>query len=161
MRSLRTNTHINASPTNVFRVLADFRSYADWNPWLRAVAGITEEVKVGDVITVKLRVTGLFGIRLAYRVERLRSPDTLLLREVSWFEFLLGIQREYQVLTRSGGSAIFSAGLRINGPLAPVVKFLGSKYVRRALKKEAAALKKYCEAHYPLSGTAAGSGSEA
>jgi len=150
MRDLRARASIYSSPADVFRVLTNFRAYADWNPWLKDIAGIKGEVKEGDVVSVGINVASLFGLRLTYRVERMRAPDTLFLRGESRFNFLLSIQREYQILTKSEGAAIYSAGLKIKGLLAGIIKFLFGKPIRRALKEEAHSLKKYCEAHYPL-----------
>ena len=149
-QDLRTGISINSSPADVFRVLTNFQCYADWNPWLKDVTNIAGEAKVGDLIGGKFNVGGLFELKLTYRVGRMRAPDTMFWREQSWFNSLFSIRREYQILTKSGGAAIYSVGVRIKGPLASVVKSFGGRFIRRALKIEATALKRYCEEYYPL-----------
>jgi len=151
MRDLRARASIHSSPADVFRVVTNFRAYVDWNPWLKDIAGVKGEVEEGDLVSVRISVASLFGLRLTYCVERMRAPDTLFLQGESRFNFLFSIQREYQILTKSEGAAIYSAGLKIKGPLAGIIKFLFGELIRHALKKEANSLKKYCEAHYPLS----------
>lgn len=147
MRALRARVSIHSRPADVFRVLTSFDHYHQWNPWLKDVQG---EAKEGTVVSVRPNLTTTFGVRLRYRLEKIQPKDFLRWQEEAWFGFLFHTTREYQVYTRLGGSAIYSVRLSFNGPLAKAVGMFYGRACRRGLLREAEALKRYCEQHYPL-----------
>jgi hypothetical protein len=51
---LRTEVEIDAPPREVWRVLADFRAYAEWNPFITAISG---DLQTGSRIAVTLGTT--------------------------------------------------------------------------------------------------------
>jgi len=150
MRTLRARISIESRPADVFRVLTDFGVYHQWNPWLRDIAG---QAKEGTLVRVRPNIISLFGFRLTYRLEKIQPKDFLRWQEEGWFCFLFNTTREYQVYTRTSGTAIYTVRLNFHGPLAEVVGFFYGKTVRRGLLQEAVALKNHCEAHYPFVAT--------
>jgi len=147
MPSLRVRMSIRSRPERVFRTLMNFSGYREWNPWLKDVEGEAQE---GALVSVTPNMVSLFGFRLRYRLARIQPQDFLRWEEVAWFDFLFRTVREYHVYTRLGGSAIYAVSLRFCGPLAPLVGIFYRHSVRQGLRREAEALKSYCEQHYPL-----------
>lgn len=145
MRTIRSRVSINAKPEDVFRVLVDFNTYDQWNPWLRGVKGQARE---GEQVVVRPNIISLLGLRLHYRLTKIQAPDFLRWEEEAWFHPLFYTVREYQIFTKASGGAIYSVGLRFQGPLANIVGLFYGKVVWRGLNKEAQALKHYCETKF-------------
>lgn len=59
MRAIRTEIEIDAPPATVWRVLADFGAYGDWNPFIRAIEGDAQE---GGKLTVRIEPPGGRGM---------------------------------------------------------------------------------------------------
>jgi hypothetical protein len=53
VHTIRTGTEVDAPPEEVWSVIADFASYAEWNPF---VVGIAGEQRLGA--TLEVRITG-------------------------------------------------------------------------------------------------------
>jgi hypothetical protein len=54
-KELYSEIQIDANPEVVWRLLSDFASYPDWNPFMRSIAG---ELAVGKKLTVRLQPSG-------------------------------------------------------------------------------------------------------
>ena len=55
MREIRTSIEIEASPADVWEVLADFDTYPDWNPFVRSISGTLSQ---GERLEVSLGASG-------------------------------------------------------------------------------------------------------
>ena len=51
MRRIETEITIRGTPEQVWSVLTDFRTYPDWNPFIREASG---QVKTGARLTVRI-----------------------------------------------------------------------------------------------------------
>ena len=57
-KELYSEIDIEANPEKVWRILSDFASFPDWNPFMRSVKG---ELSVGKKLIVRLQPTGSNG----------------------------------------------------------------------------------------------------
>lgn len=55
MKTLQTETLILATRETVWKILTDFDSYGDWNPFIREISG---ELKAGSELRVKMSIEG-------------------------------------------------------------------------------------------------------
>ena len=55
MKSISTETTINASMEKVWNILSDFPSYLEWNPFITKISG---ELKTGAKLDVTLEIEG-------------------------------------------------------------------------------------------------------
>lgn len=76
LREIETTVEIDAPPAAVWRVLTDFESYGDWNPFIRSIAG---NVREGERLTVRLEPPGGKGMTITPTVLA-AEPD----RELRW-----------------------------------------------------------------------------
>ncbi len=76
MKELRTEIEIQAPAAKVWRVLTDFASYPQWNPFIRRASG---EVKVGARLDVYIQPSGASGAGFKPTVLKV-EPD----RELRW-----------------------------------------------------------------------------
>lgn len=67
MRKIETEIRIQATPDRVWSVLTDFKSFPDWNPFIRSISG--REV-VGEMLEVQLKPPGAKG--MTFRPEILK-----------------------------------------------------------------------------------------
>ena len=51
-KEIKTEIHINASPAKVWAIFSDFKSYPQWNPFIKSLTG---EVKVGGRIVARIQ----------------------------------------------------------------------------------------------------------
>jgi hypothetical protein len=76
MRQVYRSVHIQAAPVDVWRVLADFGHYRDWNPFIREGHG---EAVVGTTLT--LRFFPAVGRPMAFRPTVLAAEEG---RQLCW-----------------------------------------------------------------------------
>ncbi len=60
MHDIKTEIEIAATPERVWSILTDFNAYAQWNPFIRSIAG---DIKTGERLTVFVQPTGSKGMR--------------------------------------------------------------------------------------------------
>jgi hypothetical protein len=60
-RELYSEIEIHASPERIWEILSDFKSYPEWNPFIRSVQGT---LVVGERITADLRPAGANGTKI-------------------------------------------------------------------------------------------------
>ncbi|MFW6079186.1 MAG: SRPBCC family protein [Gemmatimonadota bacterium] len=74
MTELETSIEIDASPERVWAVLTDFRSYPEWNPFVRRIEG---ELRTGSRLRVRLEPPGMRGMTLRPRLVAVEPPRVL------------------------------------------------------------------------------------
>jgi hypothetical protein len=63
--AISTDIEIDAPPERVWRVLTDFASYPDWNPFVTRIAG---DLSPGAKLTVRLQPPGGLGMTIKPRI---------------------------------------------------------------------------------------------
>jgi hypothetical protein len=58
-KELYTEIEINAAPAEVWRILTDFESYPDWNPFIKSIKGVPA---VGEKLEVFIQPAGGKGM---------------------------------------------------------------------------------------------------
>jgi hypothetical protein len=81
VKELRTEIEIDASAATVWRLLTDFASFYEWNPFIRQATG---EAKTGARLEVHIQPSGARGMTIKPRVLR-AEPN----RELRWRGHLL------------------------------------------------------------------------
>lgn len=79
--SLDTKIEIDAAPETVWRILADFAAYPDWNPFVRSIEGTPER---GARLKIRIQPSGTRGMNFQPQVLE-ASPH----RELRWLGSLL------------------------------------------------------------------------
>jgi hypothetical protein len=98
-RASSTTTIVDAPREQVWRVVADFDAYPDWNPYLRRVEGRPEE---GGTLQVRLEPPGGEAQDVSASVSIFRPP-----RKIRWQSHLLvpGLRDlEYEVIIEPLGA---------------------------------------------------------
>ncbi|WP_332449083.1 SRPBCC domain-containing protein [Methanoculleus sp.] len=141
VREIRAETLVVAPPKTVWRVLTDFASYPDWNPFIRSIEG---KPWVGTRLSVEIRPPGKRSMRFRPRVLRVAKD-----REFRWLGRVLvaGLfdgEHRFTIIPEDGGSRFVQAEV-FTGLLVPVVDLtdtlrathLGFLLMNRALKDRA------------------------
>jgi len=141
VREVRAETLVDAPPGTVWRVLTDFVSYPDWNPFIRSIEG---KPWVGTRLSVEIRPPGKRSMRFRPRVLRVAKD-----RELRWIGRVLvaGLfdgEHRFTIIPEDGGSRFVQAEV-FTGLLVPVVDLtdtlrathLGFLLMNRALKERA------------------------
>ncbi len=81
MKELHSEIEIDASAESVWRILTDFSSYPQWNPFIRRISG---EAKTGERLEVRLEPPESRGVTLKPKVLTI-EPN----RELRWLGHLL------------------------------------------------------------------------
>jgi hypothetical protein len=81
MRELYSEIEIAASAERVWRLLTDFASYPEWNPFIRRISG---EPTTGERLEVRIEPPG--GRGMTFRPTVLNAEDN---RELRWLGHLL------------------------------------------------------------------------
>ena len=81
MKELHSEIEIKASAERVWRLLTDFASYPEWNPFIRQISG---EPITGERLEVRIEPPG--GRGMTFRPTVLNAEDN---RELRWLGHLL------------------------------------------------------------------------
>lgn len=70
---LKTEIHIEAQPSKIWEILMEFKSYPDWNPFIKSIKGRAEK---GARITARLEPPDSAGITIKPKIlEIKRNKD--------------------------------------------------------------------------------------
>ena len=149
MKELNTEIEINTSAENVWRVLTDFDSYPQWNPFIRHVDGRAEE---GSRLKIFVQPSGGRGMKFNPIVLK-AEPQ----RELRWLGNLLirGLfdgEHIFIIEPLPGGRVRFVQCEEFRGLLVPL--FWGSldRDTRRGFNEMNVALKERAEKFESASG---------
>ena len=120
-KQIETETTIEATPEEVWRVLSDFASYGEWNPGMRSVQG---EPVVGSRLTIEFSMNG--GRTMKMRPKVLVSQPG---HELRWLGHLLlpGIfdgEHRFEIHQQGPNGVRFVQGERFAGLLVPFLRSL-------------------------------------
>jgi hypothetical protein len=76
MKEICTKILINASPTIIWDIITDFKSYGTWNPFIREISGV---IKEGSTIQVFIKPPNSNGMKFKPKVLKY-EPE----KEVRW-----------------------------------------------------------------------------
>ena len=138
LRELETTVEIDAPPAAVWRVLTDFRTYGEWNPFIRSIEGRVQE---GERLTVRLEPPGGRGMTIKPTVLA-AEPE----RELRWKGRLMipGLfdgEHIFRIEPIDGQRSRFVQGERFTGILVGFVKGIlgkteaGFEQMNAALKR--------------------------
>lgn len=142
---LRAEVEIKATPAHVYRVLTDFASYPEWNPFVTSIAG---KLVVGEKLTLELNLPEGKTYLLEPRLTALREAGDA--GELRWrgaflAPFLLEAEHFFLISALGPRLTRFVQGENFSGLL---LRFAGNTltltargfvYMNQALKKRAEA----------------------
>ena len=142
LREIETTVEIDAPPAAVWRVLTDFPTYGEWNPFIPTISG---NVQVGERLTVRLEPPGGKGMTIKPTVLA-AEPE----RELRWKGRLVvpGLfdgEHTFRIEPIDGQRSRFVHGERFTGILVGVVKGILGK-TEAGFEQMNAALKQRVEA---------------
>jgi hypothetical protein len=137
---LRAEVEINAPLPHVYRVLTDFPRYAEWNPFITAIAG---KLVRGERLTVDLSLPEGSSYELKPQLMQVTENAELRWRGHFWLPSLLEAEHFFQLEGRGDTQTRFVQGQNFSGFF---VRFAnktltqtarGLVYMNQALKKRA------------------------
>jgi hypothetical protein len=142
LREIETTVEIDAPPAAVWRVLTDFPTYGEWNPFIPTIAG---NVQVGERLTVRLEPPGGKGMTIEPTVLA-AEPE----RELRWkgrlvIPGLFDGEHTFRIEPIDGQRSRFVHGERFTGILVGFVKGILGK-TEAGFEQMNAALKQRVEA---------------
>lgn len=142
MKELHTEIEILAPARRVWKVLTDFSSFPDWNPFIRQIRG---EVEVGEQLEVYLQPPGAKGMRFQPTVLKV-APEL----ELRWKGHLVlaGFfdgEHIFRIETLSENRVRFIQRERFSGLLLPLLAKQLDTDTRRGFEAMNQALKQRCE----------------
>jgi len=118
-KEIKTQITINASPEIVWNILMDFKSYPQWNPFIKLIEG---EIIVGKKIKAHLQPPGAKGMVFKPTVLKVEQNKTFV-----WLGHLLmpGLfdgEHIFELMNNNDGSTTFIQREKFNGILVPLFK---------------------------------------
>jgi hypothetical protein len=119
MHEVRTEIDISATPARIWEVLTDFPAYAQWNPFVRSIAG--QAVKDGQ-LSITVQPAGSKPMKFKPRV-LVADADS----ELRWLGHFLvrGVfdgEHYFQMTPNAQGGTRFVHGERFSGLLVGLAK---------------------------------------
>jgi len=142
MHQIVTDIEIHASPAAVWKILTDFASYGDWNPFLRRIEGEPIE---GSTLDIALKPPT--GRRFDFRPRVIACIEN---RELRWAGRLLipGLfdgEHFFRIEALRPGSVKFTHGENFTGILVPVLRRFLDRGIRAGFIEMNQALKSRAE----------------
>ena len=141
MRKLHTEIAIDATPEQVWQVLTDFASYAEWNPFIVEAKGTAT---VGDRLEVRMDPPG--GMAATFRpvVTDADAPGRLEWLGKLLFKGLFDGRHRFEIEATSSGTN-FIQSEEFTGMLAPLMARILDKSTRRGFELMNRAIKERAE----------------
>jgi hypothetical protein len=123
MKELATFIEIDAKPDRVWRHMAAFRLYGEWNPFITAIDG---HPVVGERITATLRLKTADGRNqanhvIAPRIVKVENEHEIRWEHGTWFPGMLSFEHWLRISQRKGGVK-FHQIMRVEGMLTAMLK---------------------------------------
>jgi len=137
---LRAEVEIHTPVSLVYRVLTNFPQYAEWNPFITAIAGT---LVTGETLSVDLSLPEGSSYELKPRLMQVTENAELRWRGHFWLPALLEVEHFFQLEGRGDALTRFVQGQNFSGfllrfastPLTQTAR--GLVYMNQALKKRA------------------------
>jgi len=116
---IKTEILINAQPEKVWAILTDFKSYPNWNPFIKSIIG---DVKVGNKITARIEPPKAKGMTFKPKVLTFETN-----KELKWLGHLLfaGLfdgEHKFELIDNGNGTTTFKQSEKFAGILVPLFK---------------------------------------
>jgi hypothetical protein len=116
---ITTSILVNATAEKVWRILTDFESYSQWNPFITSIKG---EVNVGNILQVT--ITPPNGNAMKFK------PTILVVKEykeLKWigkllFKGLFDGEHQFEIIDNKNGTVTFIQSEKFTGVLTPFFK---------------------------------------
>jgi hypothetical protein len=117
MKELKTEILINTTPHKVWEILVDFKSYPEWNPFIKSIKG---NVVVGSKITARLEPPGANGMTFKPKVLVFEKN-----KELRWlgnliFPGLFDGEHKFELIDNGNGTTTFIQSEKFKGILVPL-----------------------------------------
>ncbi len=142
MRELVTKIKNNAPAHKVWEALTKFEDYPSWNPFIRQAEG---QVKLGEVLRVKIQPSGGREMRFTPRVVELERGMKFAWLGKLFIRGLFDGRHEFAVNEIENGKVEFVHSERFTGILVPVIWGSIEKDTRRGFEEMNKALKTRAE----------------
>ncbi|MDN3676077.1 SRPBCC domain-containing protein [Flavobacterium paronense] len=118
-KEIKTEIVINAKPEKVWAILTDFKSYPNWNPFIKSIIG---DVKVGNKITARIEPPKAKGMTFKPKVLTYETN-----KELKWLGHLLlaGLfdgEHKFELIDNGNGTTTFKQSEKFKGILVPLFK---------------------------------------
>ena len=116
-KEIKTEILIHTDPSKVWSVLTNFKSYPQWNPFIKSISG---EVEVGKRITARIEPPEASGMTFKPKV-LVFDPN----KEFSWLGHL-GIpglfdgEHKFELIDNHNGTTTFIQSEKFKGVLIPL-----------------------------------------
>lgn len=138
-KEIKTEIVIQASPEKVWKEFTNFKTYSEWNPFIKSLTGETEK---GKHLVVRLEPPNAKGMTFKPKVLTFEKN-----KELRWLGhlFVPGLfdgEHKFELIRNSDGSTTFVQSEKFNGILVPLFKKMldinttnGFRQMNEALKK--------------------------
>lgn len=123
MKELATVIEIDAKPDVVWRHLAAFRHYGEWNPFITAIDG---HPILGQKVKVTMRLKTADGRNQANhiiepRIIKVEDDNEIRWEHGAWFSWMMTIEHWFRITQRKGGVKVHQC-MRVEGLMSTVLK---------------------------------------
>lgn len=108
-KQIKTSITINASKEKIWKILTDFESYSEWNPFIKSITG---DVEVGNQILVKLQ-----GMTFKPKVLTLKKNTELKWLGHLWYKGLFDGEHKFKLTDNGNGTTNFEQSENFSGIL--------------------------------------------
>jgi hypothetical protein len=142
MIEIRSEVLIKAVPSKVWSIFTDFKSFPEWNPFIRYIHG---DVSPGNIIEVKISPPDAGA--MVFRPKVLKADPV---REIRWIgRFIIpGLfdgEHIFEVIDNHNKTTAFIQREKFTGILVPFLKKLLNNNTRRGFDSMNNKLKEKCE----------------
>jgi hypothetical protein len=142
MKEIHTEIEIDAPAERVWRVLTDFATYQEWNPFIRRGTG---EVTVGSRLYVFIQPSGGKGMSFRPKVLVADPGRKLCWLGHLWVPGLFDGEHSFVIEPLGEGRVRFLQRERFGGLLLPLLSKMLDGKIRRGFEEMNQALKRRCE----------------
>ncbi len=118
-KQITTSILIHATPKQVWAVFTDFKSYPQWNPFVRSINGA---IQTGQKLTVQLQSSPTSVITMKPRLLVFEANCELRWMGHLLFTGLFDGEHKFELVDNGNGTTTFIQSEKFNGILVPLFK---------------------------------------
>ncbi len=142
MKRICTTINIQASPEDVWEVLADIEEYPAWNPFITRING---KLRVGEPLKVEYETNSSFKVKLKTLVLNTEVNKEIRWMGHFWMNGLLNCEHLFRIEELEDGNVHFINCEKFTGPLVPLFMYLLEEDMNNGFKTMNEHLKRMAE----------------
>ncbi len=138
-KEIKTEIIIHSTPKKIWKKLTDFKSYPNWNPFIKEISG---KLRVSERIKVKIQPENSSAMTFKPTILDYKKNKRLIWKGKFIFKGLFDGEHKFELIDNKNGTTIFRQSEEFSGILVGIFNL---KNIKKSFEQMNWKLKEICE----------------